>query len=146
MAGAVLSLCRRSGTRHVLRHDVPGLESAYKERAYIANQGCDPISFRQGIGCAYRSGLLSQASVQAADDFVLPEKTNQQFVERAVQPHKVVELERFLAFQFRARRVRFHELSSYCHILKLSAPLIIVLRRDNPSILQPARVRLTNGA
>src|ERR1700719_508688 len=121
MASAVLALCRRGGASHVLRHDVSGFESAYKERTYIANQRRDPITFRQGIGCGYRSSFLSQASVQATDDFVLAEKTNQEFIERAIEPHKVVELERFLAFQFWARRVGFHELSSYCRILKVAA-------------------------
>src|SRR4029077_8938654 len=146
MAGAVLALRWRRNARHVLRHDVSGFESAYKERTHIANQRRDPIAFRQGIGCAYRSSFLSQASVQATDDFVLPEKTNQEFIERAIEPHKVVELERFLAFQFRARRVGFHELPSYRPILKVAAALIIGPRRDHPLILLRARLRLTSGA
>src|SRR4029077_17989896 len=141
MAGAVLALRWRRNARHVLSHDVSGFESAHKERTHIANQRRDPIAFRQGIGCAYRSSFLSQASVEATDDFVLAEKTNQEFVERAVQPYKVVELERFLAFQFRARTVGLHEISSHCHILKVSAAVIIGPRRDHPLILLPARVR-----
>ena len=83
--------------RHVLRENVARLEAAHQQRADVADHRRDPVARAQRVGRAYGNGFLPQAAVQAADDFVLPEQAHQQFLERAVEPQVVVELEGLFA-------------------------------------------------
>src|SRR5690242_331857 len=59
-----------------------------------------PVAVVQGVGCSNGGRLLPETAVKAADHFVLPAEANQEFVEGAVEPHVVVQLERFLLGQF----------------------------------------------
>src|SRR5438105_12595309 len=111
MAGAVFALCRRGDARHILGHNVARFIAMYEQRTHIANQGGDPVAFSKGVSSAYRGRFLPQASVQAPNNLVLPEETDQEFVEGAVEPYVVVEFERFLVCPLLVRRVGLPEFS-----------------------------------
>ncbi len=73
VARAVLALGGRGNPRHILGENVARLVAADQKRAHVADHRRDPIALGQGVGRAYGRGFLPQASVQATDDFILPE-------------------------------------------------------------------------
>src|SRR5271156_3331460 len=97
MAGAVFAQRGRSEFRHVLGEDVTRGDALYEQRADVADHGSDPIAFFQGVAGANGDCFLSEAGIEAADNFILAEEADHALFELAIQLHVVVEVEVLLA-------------------------------------------------
>ena len=93
VAGAVLALRGRSVFRHVLRENVARRKAFHQQRADVADHGRKPVARFERVGAAHRNRFLSQARIEAADDFVLPEEAHDAVFELPVELHEVIQVE-----------------------------------------------------
>src|SRR5258708_535881 len=101
VAGAVLAFGGRGVFRHVLGEDVARRNAFDEERADVADHRGHPVFFLEGGGAADGDGLLAEAGVETADDFVLAEEAGHGVLDFAIEAHEVVEVEVLLARKFR---------------------------------------------
>src|SRR5882762_3890040 len=99
MAGAILALGGRIVLGHVLHEDVAGRHALDEQSADVADHGREPIFFLESIGAANGNAFLTEAGVQAANNFILAEELDHGVFHRAVEAHEVVQVQILLAGQ-----------------------------------------------
>ena len=110
MASAVFALGGRSEFSHMLSKNVARRNTFDEERADIANHGRHPVLLFECVSAANGDGFLTEAGVEAADNFVLAEEAGHGVFDLAIEAHVVVEVEILLAGKF--QNLRAGEFSS----------------------------------
>src|SRR5450432_2875301 len=105
--------CGRIALRHVLTNDLQRLRAPHKHRAEVANERAEDVALAaiEREGAADRIGLLPQRSKKPANDLRLPVEVHEPLLERAREPHPVVQLDLLFERQ-RVGRTRWRTRSS----------------------------------
>src|SRR5215471_1507547 len=96
----------------VLREDVARWNALHQQCANVADHRRHPVFFLERVGAADGDGLLAEAGIKAADNFVLAEEARHGVLDLAVKAHEVIKIEVLLARKlqlgggFRGRHVR----------------------------------------
>jgi hypothetical protein len=85
--------------RHVLREDLPGFNTLYKNRTEVTNQRRDEISRLESVRCANRGCFLAQRAKDTTDDFGLPVEVHQPFFYQPRQLQKSVQVKQLFRLE-----------------------------------------------